>query len=78
MNKEARRVSRAIALALALIAEQDPELARLLGKSIKDRPIPVVLVGVTGEPSPQNHGRQRSSKRLTGSNRQSVSAGHTK
>jgi hypothetical protein len=35
MDNEARRVRRAIALALALIAEQDPELARLLSKSIK-------------------------------------------
>jgi hypothetical protein len=32
---ECRFVTRAIKLALALIAEQDPELGRLLGKSIK-------------------------------------------
>jgi hypothetical protein len=32
---ERRRVTRAIKLALTLIAEQDPELGRLLGKSIK-------------------------------------------
>jgi hypothetical protein len=35
MDKEARSVSRAIALALALIAEHDPELALLLSKSIE-------------------------------------------
>jgi hypothetical protein len=32
---ERRRVTRAIKLALTLIAEQDPELGRLLDKSIK-------------------------------------------
>jgi len=35
MDKETVRVSRAIALALKLIAEQDPELARSLSKSIE-------------------------------------------
>jgi hypothetical protein len=35
MDKEARPVSRAIALALALIADQDRELAQLLSKSIE-------------------------------------------
>ena len=35
MDKEARLVSRAIALTLKLIAEQDAELARLLSKSIE-------------------------------------------
>jgi hypothetical protein len=34
-DQEARRVTRAIKRALALIAEQDPELARLLGETIK-------------------------------------------
>jgi hypothetical protein len=32
---EARRVSRAIKIALALIAEQDPELARLIREAIE-------------------------------------------
>ena len=34
-SHERRRVTRAIKLALTLIAEQDPELGQLLGKSIK-------------------------------------------
>jgi len=34
-RRERRRVTRVIKLALARIAEQDPELARLLSKSIK-------------------------------------------
>jgi hypothetical protein len=34
-DQEARRATRAIKRALALIAEQDPELARLLGETIK-------------------------------------------
>jgi hypothetical protein len=34
-GRDAHRVARAIKLALALIAEQDPELARLLCKTIK-------------------------------------------
>jgi len=34
-SHERRRVTRAIKLALTLIAEQDPELGRLLDKSIK-------------------------------------------
>jgi hypothetical protein len=34
-NREARRVTRAISLALALIAEHDPELARMLSQTIE-------------------------------------------
>jgi hypothetical protein len=34
-DRDARRVTRAIKLALMLIAEQDPELARLLSRTIK-------------------------------------------
>jgi hypothetical protein len=47
MDKDGRRVSRAIALALTLIAEQNPELARLLcetietGEFISYSPLPV-------------------------------------
>ena len=52
MDKDARRVNRAIALALALIAEQGPELARAEQEN-RDRLIPIVLVGVTGEFSTQ-------------------------
>ena len=34
-DREARRVTRAIKLALRLIAEHDPELARVLSKTIE-------------------------------------------
>jgi hypothetical protein len=52
MDKEARCVSRAIALALAVIAAHDLELARLLNKSTRPA-VPIVFAGVTGESAPE-------------------------
>jgi hypothetical protein len=56
MDREARRVARAIRLALRLIAEQDPELARLLSKTIETGQYLSYLPA--SQPSPRHKSRR--------------------
>ena len=58
-DREARRVTRAIKLALALIGEHDPELARLLSRTIKTGEY--LSYSPTSQPIPR-HKSQRAPK----------------